>query len=68
MAERSHPFPSRTRQLSSPAPMVLGTVVPGRVGRCRISRETGRPDSLRSDARTEAGHQGPIAQLARAYD
>ena len=37
MAEGSHPFPSRTRKLSPPAPMVLGTLVPGRVGRRRIS-------------------------------
>ncbi len=35
MAEGSHPFPSRTRQLSPPALMVLGTQVPGRVGRRR---------------------------------
>ena len=38
IAEGSHPFPSRTRKLSPPAPMVLGTGVPGRVGRCRISQ------------------------------
>ena len=34
MAERPHPFPSRTRQLSSPAPMVL-RFFRGRVGRCQ---------------------------------
>src|SRR5262245_49484259 len=33
--ERSHPFPSRTRKLSSPGPMVLQAQVCGRVGRCR---------------------------------
>ena len=33
----SHPFPFRTRQLSPPAPMVLGRRRPGRVGRRRIS-------------------------------
>ena len=36
-ARGSHPFPSRTRKLSLSAPMVLGTRVPGRVGRRRIS-------------------------------
>src|SRR4051812_24180892 len=33
--ERSHPFPSRTRKLSSPGPMVLQGQLCGRVGRCR---------------------------------
>ena len=37
IAAVSHPFPSRTRQLSPPAPMVLGGRPPGRVGRRRIS-------------------------------
>ena len=31
-AEGVHPVPSRTRQLSPPAPMVLGAQAPGRVG------------------------------------
>jgi hypothetical protein len=33
MAEGSHAYPSRTRPLSPPAPMVLGPQGPGRVGR-----------------------------------
>jgi hypothetical protein len=33
MSEGVHPFPSRTRQLSPPEPMVLGAKAPGRVGR-----------------------------------
>jgi hypothetical protein len=33
--ERPHPFPSRTRKLSSPGPMVLQGELCGRVGRCR---------------------------------
>src|SRR5882757_10924539 len=33
IARRTHPFPSRTRQLSSSAPMVLHAQVCGRVGR-----------------------------------
>ena len=33
MAEGKHPFPSRTRQLSPPAPMVLAGQLVGRVGR-----------------------------------
>src|SRR6185436_11926805 len=39
MAAGSHPFPSRTRKLSPPAPMVLGGRPPGRVGRRRISND-----------------------------
>src|SRR5688572_8682945 len=35
MPERPHPFPSRTRKLSSPGPMVLQGRLCGRVGRCR---------------------------------
>ena len=35
MAAGQHPFPFRTRQLSPPAPMVLGGRLPGRVGRRR---------------------------------
>src|SRR5256885_8520459 len=38
IAAESHPFPSRTRKLSPPAPMVLGGRPPGRVGRRRISQ------------------------------
>ena len=37
MAAGTHPFPFRTRQLSPPAPMVLGLRNPGRVGRRRIN-------------------------------
>jgi hypothetical protein len=33
ISEGVHPFPSRTRQLSPPEPMVLGAQAPGRVGR-----------------------------------
>ncbi len=33
IAEGSHPFPYRTRSLSPPAPMILGS--PGKVGRCQ---------------------------------
>ena len=36
MAERPHPFPSRTRKLSSLAPMVLHGQLCGRVGRRRV--------------------------------
>ena len=35
LAAGIHPDPSRTRQLSPPAPMVLGGRPPGRVGRCQ---------------------------------
>ena len=35
IAKGVHPFPFRTRQLSPSAPMVLGSLGPGRVGRCQ---------------------------------
>ena len=40
IAKRSHPFPSRTRKLSSSAPMVLHGRLCGRVGRRRKSLES----------------------------
>ncbi len=58
IAEGSYPFPFRTRKSSPPAPMVLGTSVPGRVGRRRISHTEPRhwrgsvrfrPGSIRRD-------------------
>jgi hypothetical protein len=52
MAAGKHPFPFRTRQLSPPAPMVLGGRPPGRVGRRRDFLMIG-PLSL--------GDGGPIA-------
>src|SRR5712691_12945005 len=42
MAAGKHPFPYRTRQLSPPAPMVLGGEPPGRVGRRRDITENAR--------------------------
>ncbi len=36
LPEGPHPFPSRTRQLSPPGPMVLAASAAGRVGRRRI--------------------------------
>ena len=36
IAERKHLYPSRTQKLSSPAPMILGGKLPGKVGRCRF--------------------------------
>ena len=37
IAKRSHPFPFRTRKLSSSAPMVVGGCPPVRVGRCQAN-------------------------------
>ena len=41
IAERKHLYPSRTQKLSSPAPMILGGKLPGKVGRCRFIFYTG---------------------------
>lgn len=46
IARRPHPFSSRTRQLSSSAPMVLRWQRRGRVGRCPIQL-VGRPGASR---------------------
>ena len=45
MAEVTHPFPSRTRPLSPPAPLVLRWQLRGRVGG-RRSSENARPKQL----------------------
>ena len=34
-----HPFPFRTRKLSSPAPKILGGQLPGKIGRRQIKLE-----------------------------
>ena len=39
IAKRTHPFPYRTRKLSSFASMILGGRLPGKVERCRSLRE-----------------------------
>ena len=46
MTERSHLFPSRTQQLSSPVPKVLGWTRPGRIGRCRFPLQGSRKASF----------------------
>ena len=43
ISEGSHPFPSRTRKLSPPEPMVLRGKPRGRVGRRRVFSGTSRP-------------------------
>ena len=66
--ERPHPFPSRTRKLSSPGPMVLQGQLCGRVGRrrglfhgsARTTGPRGEPAISRSRARVLFGHRvGP---------
>src|SRR5947199_6309519 len=60
MAVGKHPFPYRTRQLSPPAPMVLGGEPPGRVGRRRDSPAKA-PAPAGAFARPEAvAHTGSI--------
>ena len=38
IAVRVHPFPSRTRKLSSPAPTILGWRRPGKIGSADTKR------------------------------
>ena len=40
MAVRVHPFPYRTRKLSSLAPTILGWQRPGKIGRCQHKQKT----------------------------
>ncbi len=47
IAMRVHPFPSRTRQLSSSVPTILGGQPPGKIGRRRHKKEL-RPKGLSS--------------------
>ena len=42
MTQRSHPFPFRTRKLSSAVLMILGGKLPGKVGRRRNKKRTSR--------------------------
>src|SRR6266851_9675430 len=43
IAKRVHPFPSRTRSLSSSAPMILWGQPHGKIGRRRFTCSHGRP-------------------------
>src|SRR5215217_6666894 len=67
MSEGSHPFPSRTRKLSPPEPMVLRGKPRGRVGRCRILFfRTTRPQAPLQRGRLGAfGVSGPRSARAR---
>ena len=58
MAAGTHPFPFRTRQLSPPAPMVLGGHSPGRVGRRRIP-------SMMMPAPHRGGHRRVIVRTVQ---
>src|SRR5690606_3775265 len=44
MAEGNHAYPSRTRPLSLPAPMVLGPQGPGGVGRRKAMQQSSASD------------------------
>ena len=68
MAEGTHPFPSRTRPLSPPAPMVLGPAGPGRVGRCQAGEDrafssVGQSAPLIRVRSVVRVHQGPPIPL-----
>ena len=47
MTVRVHPFPSRTRQLSSLVPTILGWKRPGKIGRCQHKRQPPRRNPWR---------------------
>src|SRR5919202_4101901 len=71
IARGKHLFPFRTEQLSPAAPMVLGTHVPGRVGRRRFlptSRPLGGSSSSSwapsPASRTSHGRLRDLARLA----
>ena len=59
MAVRVHPFPSRTRQLSSSAPTILGWKRPGKIGRRQHRRREERiTEVIRSSSLCMAGWEG----------
>ena len=64
LAERSHPFPSRTRKLSSPAPKILGGQLPGKIGRRRDFHTGWCPRRI---ARS-AGHRASLGDYAGRVD
>ncbi len=79
LAERPHPFPSRTRKLSSPAPKILRGQPFGKIGRRQdfcvsgpghapIPRSQGRvrghPDRARGNGRTGTASAGARAPLS----
>ena len=41
MPEGYHPFPSRTRKLRPPGPMILGAQAPGKVGHRQVNKRKG---------------------------
>src|SRR5438445_13841368 len=60
MPEGPHPFPSRTRKLNPPGPMVLRWQRRGRVGRCRGKSHRG--------GRLAARDTPPAARVARTRE
>ena len=61
LAERPHPFPSRTRKLSSPAPKILRGQPFGKIGRRRdfcVSRNSSRCGRGRRDRRSRVDAVG----------
>ena len=61
-SRRVHPFPFRTRKLSSAEPKILYRRRYGKIGRCRHSLEAVRLDCLKRESR-EMGTYGGVAQL-----
>ena len=61
-SRRVHPFPFRTRKLSSAEPKILYRRRYGKIGRCRHSLEAVREDCLKRESR-EMGTYGGVAQL-----
>src|SRR5690554_1565213 len=65
LAAWTHPIPSRTRSLSTPAPMIVGGQLPAKVGQCEelfcntiVPVTTSNPD---------AGTSAGVAQLVEHY-
>ena len=61
-SRRVHPFPFRTRKLSSAEPKILYRRRYGKIGRCRHSLEAVQKDCLKRESR-EMGTYGGVAQL-----
>ena len=73
LAERPHPFPSRTRKLSSPAPKILRGQPFGKIGRRRdfcVSARlfVARVDVTRHDGTALSASRGPVPAILFVHD
>ena len=67
IAKRTHPFPYRTRKLSSFASMILGGRLPGKVERCRSMKERLCLTGVRRRFSCLEGEKGKWSSNSKSY-